>query len=157
MSDFLAVDNNTFEIEVRPVLIPSTAIATPNNGTATPVTPGLFGEADCQKVLDTKCDVQGDDCLKDKITQKGVFPLGAKDDFSCIPLSVAPFTFSVAGIYTILAGAIKNKMSTIAPMLEGDTTIVNCTCVGVDTNSLPFTGSCTVTITKAGQTVLKGV
>ncbi len=160
MSEFLAVDNGTFEISVTPAVVPGPTIATPNNGTATPILPGLFGINDCLKTLDAKCKIQGDVCLKNKISQIGVFPLGAKDDFVCAPVSVPPYTFSVAGIYQILAGSVKNNMSVIPPMLENDVTTVNCACTGIDSTPgtpIAFTGSCSVTITKAGQSVTKGV
>lgn len=157
MSELLAVNNNDFEITVTPTAIPSTTVATPNNGSSTPVSPALFGINDTNFTEDDKCKCSGDKVLVTKLNQKN--SLGANVDFSCAPLSVSPFTFTPpGGVYTILAGSSKVKCSSQKVMLEGDETTVNCVCAGVDSTTptpIAFTGSCSIKISKAGQTKVK--
>ncbi|RKZ08921.1 hypothetical protein DRQ25_07835 [Candidatus Fermentibacteria bacterium] len=160
MSEKIAVSNNNFEIEITPALSPSPAIATPNNGTATPASPAAFGVNDCKVIEDNNCKVQNDKILVDKIENKSVIPAqGAQIDFSCAPLSVSPFTFVPDGSYVIPATALKVKCSSIKVMREGDITLIPCICGGLDSTTpvkVAFTGSCMIKISKAGQDVTEG-
>lgn len=160
MSEFVAVSNNDFEIEVTPNAAATNVIATPNNGTATPIAPAKFGINDVGKTEDDNCKVQGDKFLVQQLneTTTGVPPVGgAATDFSCAPLTGAS-VWTAGGIYIILAGSLKTKCSNKSVLLENDSTTVNCFCAGSNNVSpVPqgFTGSCSIKISKAGQDKVK--
>jgi len=159
MSKFIAVENSDFEITVTPVSAGSNVIAVPN-GTASPTNPAKFGKDDVSYIADSKCTSAGDNILVDKISPKTtVVPAvsGVADDFSCAPL-VDVNTWISKGSFKISAGSVKCSASGKKVMLEGDETIVNCVCSGTTVTTppptgVPFAGSCSIKISKAGQSV----
>lgn len=162
MGEFVAVSNSSFEITVTPLLAPSATIATPNGGTATPASPGIFGINDCGKTEDDNCKVDGDKILVDKITEStpGV-PTppsgGAAGDFLCGPVGGAS-AWTNRGAYVIPAAANEVRCSGILVMLENTNNTINCACAGSNNASptpQPFAGNCVVRLNKAGQTVTK--
>lgn len=163
MSELVAVNNSNFEIEVTPAGLPGPTVASPNNGTATPTSPAIFGVGDCKVVKDNNCKIQGDEVLKDKITEKLPSnptppPLGSGGsaaDFLCAP-TVGTSAWSNRGAYSINSTADKSKCSGVAVMREKDSTIINCVCAGTNAASpttAPFSGSCIIKISKAGQNI----
>jgi hypothetical protein len=161
MSEYVAVSNSTFEIEVTPVVIGSAVIATPNNGVHGPLNPAFFGINDCKKTEDNNCKVNGDKILVDNITE--VLPGvpsppsgGAAADFSC-GTNIGESTWVLRGLYIINSSAIKAKCSGLSTILENDSTIINCVCSGTNTAGPPvsFAGSCVIKVSKAGQTKVK--
>lgn len=163
MSEFVAVSNSTFEIEITPAVQGSNVIATPNAGVHGPTFPAVFTIDDTGHTEDSNCAVQGDQILVTEITQKSLAvppTTGAADDYGCEPLAVGVNTWINKGSYSILATAIKTLCSGEKVMREGDTTIVPCACNGTTPTTppptgVPFAGVCSVKISVAGQDKVK--